>query len=248
MVVVFLTGNTDDAARAGASEGAVDRLTSIPASTLDAVGLPLAPRNVIALPADTPEVVEDGKPVVLYYGAEFCPFCAVQRWPATVALSRFGTFTGLQPSSSAPPPEILPNTPSVTYHGSSFASDYITLSTVETQTRTFRALESPNDLQRTLFNTYNVEAITGSNGGIPFMMIGNRYAWAGAQYDPSVLDDKSFDEIVAGLEDPATDLAREIGSAANYITAMICQVTNGEPVEVCATPVIEQAQVALPGT
>jgi thiol-disulfide isomerase/thioredoxin len=232
---------------AGATPGKVDELTSVPAATLEAVGIPTQPRNVNPLAAGTPVVEEGGKPVVLYYGAEYCPFCAVQRWPTTIALSRFGTFEGLEASASAPPPEVLPNTPTVTFHGSTFTSDYITLSSVETATRTFDPLETPTDLQRELFDTYNVEAVTGSGGGIPFMMIGNLYAWAGSQYDPSVLDGKSFDEIVDGILDPTTELSREVGGAANYLTAMICELTGGQPGDVCSAPLIAQAQAALPG-
>ncbi|NNC92068.1 MAG: DUF929 family protein [Acidimicrobiia bacterium] len=247
MVVIFLVSGTDDADVAGATPGKVDEITTVPAATLEAVGLAAQPLNVNPLPAGVPAVEEAGKPVVLYYGAEFCPFCAVQRWPATIALSRFGTFEGLEASASAPPPEILPNTPTVTYTGSTYTSDYITLSTVETATRTFDPLETPTDLQRQLFETYNVEAVTGSGGGIPFMMIGNLYAWAGSQYDPGVLAGKDFDEIVDGIRDPATELSREVGSAANYLTAMICELTGGQPADVCSTPLITQAQAALPG-
>lgn len=246
MVFVFVTGTEDDSVRAGASEGAVDKLTSIPVATLDAVGVAGDPGNVNALPAGTPPVVEDGKPVVLYFGSEACPFCAVQRWPVTVALSRFGTFQGLQATTSPPSPSTLPNTPTVTYHGATYSSDYLSLSSVETATRGGATLEAPDDLQRRLFDTYNVDSVTGSNGGIPFMMIGNLYAWAGSQYDPEVLDDKSFDEIVDALADPSTDVAEEIGTAANYLTAMICQLTGNEPADVCTSAGVQAAQTVFP--
>jgi len=32
---------------------------------------------------------------VVYIGAEYCPYCAVERWPLIVALNRFGTLTNL---------------------------------------------------------------------------------------------------------------------------------------------------------
>lgn len=244
MVVIFLVSGTDDADVAGASEGKVDELTSVPVATLEAVGIPAAPRNVNPLPAGTPVVEEAGKPVVLYFGSESCSFCAVQRWAATIALSRFGEFGGLEASASAPPL----STPTVTFHGSTYTSDYLTLSSVETATRTGAVLETPTDLQQDLFDTYNVAAVTGSDRrGIPFMMIGNRYAWAGSQYDPAVLDGKTFDEIVDDIRDPATELSREVGGAANYLTAMICELTGGQPADVCSTPLITQAQAALPG-
>jgi hypothetical protein len=76
-------------------------------------------------------------------------------------------------------------------------------------------------------------------------MVGNRYAWAGSQYDPGVLEGKTFDEIVAALQDPSTDVARAIGGTANFITAMICELTGGEPAEVCSSEVIAKAQAAL---
>lgn len=246
MVFVFITGTEDDSVRAGASEGAVDKLTSIPAATLDAVGVVGDPRNVNALPASTPPVVEDGKPVVLYFGSEACPFCAVQRWPVTVALSRFGTFEGLEATTSPPSPSTLPNTPTVTYHDTTYSSDYLTLSSVETANRSGASLEAPNDLQNRLFSTYNVESVTTSNGGIPFMMIGNLYAWAGSQYDPGVLDGMTFDEIVDALADPTTEVALEIGTTANYLTAMICQLTGGEPADVCTSPGVQAAQTVFP--
>ena len=44
---------------------------------------------------DAPALTADGKPEVLYVGAEYCPFCAAERWPVVVALSRFGTWSGL---------------------------------------------------------------------------------------------------------------------------------------------------------
>jgi hypothetical protein len=61
------------------------------------------------------------------------------------------------------------------------------------------------------------------------------------------LDGKSFDEIIDGIRDPATDLSREVGGAANYLTAMICELTGGQPADVCSSPLIAQAQAALPG-
>ena len=37
----------------------------------------------------------DGKPLVLYVGAEYCPYCAAERCAMVQALSRFGTFSNL---------------------------------------------------------------------------------------------------------------------------------------------------------
>jgi thiol-disulfide isomerase/thioredoxin len=243
---MYLTGARDETERGRASPGAIEDLTSIPAATLEAVGVPPQPPNVSPLPAGTPPVEQDGKPVVLYYGAEYCPYCAVERWPIVVALSRFGTFEGLASTTSPPAPAPLPNTPTVTFHGSTYTSEHLVFSSVETHTRDRAPLGTPSPLQQRLFDTYNVEQITGTSGSIPFVMIGNRYAWAGSRYDPGVLENKTFDEIVAALRDPSTEVAQAIGGAANFITAMICELTGGEPAEVCTSEVIARAQAALP--
>ena len=54
-------------------------------------------------------------------GAEYCPYCAAERWAMAVALSRFGTFSDLRliHSSSA---DIYPNTPTLSFYRSSYAS------------------------------------------------------------------------------------------------------------------------------
>lgn len=244
-VVMFVT-RSDDTERGNASAGSIEKLLTVPASTLETVGVPAQPSNVNTLPADTPAVEQDGKPVVLYVGAEFCPYCAVERWPVVVALSRFGTFEGLTSTTSGPPPEPLPNTPTVTFHGSTYTSDYVVLSAVETADRHGTALGTPTAFQQQLSDTYNVEAITGSSGGIPFVMVGNLYAWAGSQYDTQVLEGKNFDQIANALGNPDTAISKAIGGAANYLTAMICQLTDGQPADVCSSAVIQQAQAALP--
>ncbi len=41
------------------------------------------------------------KPQVAYIGAEYCPFCASERWPMVIALSRLGTFSGLGLTTSS---------------------------------------------------------------------------------------------------------------------------------------------------
>ena len=38
-----------------------------------------------------PALTSGGKPEILYVGAEYCPYCAAERWAMVVALSRFGT-------------------------------------------------------------------------------------------------------------------------------------------------------------
>src|SRR5205823_15010475 len=68
------------------------------ASTVVTGGLanPLKPAVGLAALQDP-----SGKPEVLYIGAEYCPFCAAERWSLVYALARFGTFKGLLLSTSS---------------------------------------------------------------------------------------------------------------------------------------------------
>ena len=71
---------------------------TVPYATLQAVGLP---PNVVVPTKITPSistVATNG--VVSYVGAEYCPYCAIQRWALLVALSKFGSFTNLDSHSS----------------------------------------------------------------------------------------------------------------------------------------------------
>ena len=86
-------------------------MSSVPAPVYDAVGVS-SPANPVQAPRPVGNsgapmwsaTVDDGPPwpVVFFYGADFAPYAAVQRWPLILALSRFGTFNelGLMQSSA----------------------------------------------------------------------------------------------------------------------------------------------------
>ena len=48
-----------------------------------------------------PKLTQDGKPLIVYVGSEYCPYCAATRWPLALALGRFGTFSGLRVTHSS---------------------------------------------------------------------------------------------------------------------------------------------------
>jgi len=252
MVLVFATrsptspkGSTGSGST-GTPVAAIVKVTSVSPSTLAAIGIPSGLPQIPALPADTPVVESGGKPVVTYIGAEYCPFCAAERWPVVVALSRFGTFSDLGTTTSASN-DVYPNTPTPSFHGSSYVSDYLVFSAAETETAQGQPLDTLTAQQQQLFSTYDTKQYTGGNGGIPFTMIGNLYAWAGSSYDPGILKGLSFDEIASQLDDPSTEVARIIDGSANRITAMICLLTGNQPGQVCSAPYIQQEQGKLKG-
>jgi hypothetical protein len=87
--------------------GAIAQLTPVPASVLDEVAVGTAMHEPSKITA--PALTVDGKPRVLDVGAEYCPYCATEKWALVVALSRFGTFTGLGQTEPSPS-DVYPNT------------------------------------------------------------------------------------------------------------------------------------------
>src|SRR5580692_10140458 len=101
-VVVKLNGKPAASAQ-GVSNGptgsslsaVVNKVTSVPASTLNTVGQGGGAVTGKPTTISGTALTENGKPEMLYIGAEYCPYCAAERWAMVVALSRFGTFSGL---------------------------------------------------------------------------------------------------------------------------------------------------------
>jgi hypothetical protein len=192
-----------------------------------------------------------GKPEMLYIGAEYCPFCAAERWSMIVALSRFGTFSNLKTVHSSST-DTFPNTPTWTFYGSSYTSKYLVFTPVETlsnqrqgnsaNTSTpYVALQTPTSAQNTLMNQYDPgNPSLGESGAIPFIDIANKYVEVGNMnpYGPQLLQGKSWSAIAAALSAPTSAIAQGADASANYLTAGICAVTNNQPSTAC-TPAIQ---------
>jgi hypothetical protein len=201
---------------------------SIPAST-DGSGL----TEVNGSP-----LVVDGKPIVFWDGAEYSPFCAVERWPLVVALSRFGTWSSLSTLTSA-----SGDTPSdidtFSFYGARYESPYVSFQSVETYTNQlagsgfYQPLQTLTTAQAALVQRYD-----RTNGSIPFLDIANAFVMTGASYDYSVLEGKNSGQIAAALLDPTSDVSKRVIGSANAITAAICTVTGNQPSSVCSVPPI----------
>lgn len=240
LIAAVLSGGDSDPAPTtlapDAAADAVRRVTGVDPAALDAVGVGTV-NGPAAVVQGTPLRV-DGKPEVLYIGAEFCPFCAAQRWGLIVALSRFGTFDGLEVSRSSST-DVFPDTPTFTFHGSSFTSDVVAFTAVETATNEpdgnggYQPLDTPTPEQIAVVQELNPQ------GGIPFIDFAGEFAISGASFDPEVLQGKSAAEVAAELTDPSSPVAASVLGTANMMTATICQLTGGQPVAVCTSPAVQ---------
>lgn len=247
------TTNKEQAAGARPADPAlVSALTTIPPTTFDAVGAGSAgnpPRTASSAPA----LQKDGKPELLYVGAEYCPYCAAQRWAMIIALSRFGTFSNLHTTRSAAN-DVYANTPTFTFYGSQYSSQYLSFVPVEQTTNQpsgnagYTPLQSLSADQQMLLATYDRPPYTDSAGGIPFTDYGGTLVHAGAMFDPGLLANKDWSQIAALLTNPASDQSKAIIGSANLITASICRITGGQPGNVCQSAGVQQAAAKLGGS
>jgi thiol-disulfide isomerase/thioredoxin len=220
------------------------QVTSVPAATLNSVGKGTASPKTI-LPITGTALTENGKPEVLYMGAEYCPFCATERWAMTVALSRFGTFSGLKfiHSSASDNPASIPT---LTYYKSSYSSKYISFTPVEMQDINKATLQAPTAEQNAILAKYDAppQVPATDAGSIPFVTFGNKFMLSGASYSYTVLQGKTWAQVAAALKDPSSPIAKGADGTANMITAAICKLTGNKPATAC-TPAVQAIEGSL---
>ncbi|HEV8194723.1 MAG TPA: DUF929 family protein [Ktedonobacterales bacterium] len=185
----------------------------------------------------------NGKPIFLFIGADYCPYCAAERWSIIAALSRFGTFKDLHLMKSAVSDG---NIATFTFHGSSYTSQYLTFQAVETEDRDRNTLETPTAEQQAIFAQYDAPPYTNTAAGIPFFSIANQYIQTNAGYQTTLTSDLSWQQIGDKLSDPNDPVTQAIIGEANHLTAAICQTTGQQPASVCKSTTIQQIEAKLP--
>jgi hypothetical protein len=244
------------------SSAVLTDLTTVPTSVFNSVGVtsPVAqvtpPQSIAKLPALTATNASGQKvPEVLYMGAEYCPYCAAQRWATIVALSRFGTWSGLGNMASLSS-DVYPNTPTFTFVKSTYTSKYLVFKSVEmytnylSSTGNYVPLQTPNAQENHEIDTYDTSKyITGltssQDGSIPFITFANKFLVAGASYNPQTLAGSSRNTIAGALSNATSPVTQAIIASANYQTAAICTLTNQQPGKVCSSSGVMAAAKAM---
>jgi thiol-disulfide isomerase/thioredoxin len=238
-VVVKITASPAQATPASADPAAAREITSVPASTFNAVGAGTA--TGLKPTSGQPELTLDGKPELLYMGGQYCPYCAAERWALAVAVSRFGTLSGLRFIHSSPT-DIYPSTPTLSFYGSSYTSRYLSFVPVEWYGEKADAstpfghvyLQHATGPQLALFKKY-------AGGSFPFVDLGNQYLVPQAQYLPSVLAHLTWTQVATAVRDPSSPVGKGIVGAANIMTGAICKLTHGQPGGVCTSAGVRAA-------
>ena len=212
-------------------------------STLETVGLPTS----VAVPTRvTPTLsTADTNGVVSYVGAEYCPYCAIQRWGLLVALSKFGTFTNLNREIFSSSSDAYPHLASWSFVGAKYSSKYFRFEPVELTSDKaisgggYEPLETMTNPQRVAYDTFNPQ------GQLPFVDFGNHYITLGASSSPSVLEGLSPSAIGQQLNNSRSPEALAVDGSANYFIAALCSMAQGDAPAICSSHVTLQAMKDL---
>ncbi|HEX4219182.1 MAG TPA: DUF929 family protein [Acidimicrobiales bacterium] len=238
-----------------APSSVVSKVTSIPDSVYNQVGVTSSIQVSPPIPlSNQPVLMFDGKPGVLYVGAEYCPYCAAERWALIASLSRFGTFSNLKVTASSQT-DVDPSTHTFSFEGSTYTSPYLTFQAVEQVSNIpngqgyYKPLDRITKAQQDILNKYEQPPLdpnaTAGQFGYPFVDIGNQAIVTGPSYNPGVLAGLTQSEIANGLSDPSNPVTQAIVTTSNYITAAICTSTKNVPASVCQSPGVQAAATAL---
>jgi hypothetical protein len=188
-----------------------------------------------------------GKTEVIYVGAEYCPYCAGERWSLIMALSRFGTFSGLKEMSSDST-DVDPNTSTFTFVDSTYTSQSVDFMPVEEEDQSGNALQTPSSTVQQIFTTYDQQpysSSTAGNPGLPFLDIGGFYVLFQTSFDPVILQGLSWKQIAADLSNLDSPVTLAIVGNANYLTAAICLADSNQPSSVCSSSTVQGIETVL---
>ena len=232
LVTVKLTSTpVHQAASESAAPAVVMRqVTTVPTALLSRVNPGQVATPLQEVRTSGPPLTIKGKLAIVFVSEESCPFCAAERWPLTVALSHFGTWSrlGITKSSAT---DVYPDTATFSFRAARYRSAELTLRTTELTDNAGHPLQAQTPLDAKLVATYDVPPYVNSvyqSGAVPFLDIGNQYILAGAQYDPQLLAGLSAAQIAGQLSNPSSPVAEAVDGAARVIVAAIDQALHAK--------------------
>ena len=191
------------------------------------------------LPPSAPQLSSGGHPEIMFICAEYWSKCAAERWALVMALSKFGTFTTLNGTTSSAT-QTSPRTPTFSFYGAGYSSKYLTLVTDELETNTdmgggeYPLLQPPTNQEMTLMNAWDRAPYTTIKTSIPFAYIGGTFLLTTAQYDAGAISQMSFQDAARIMSSGTNPVSSHAEAAAGYLLADFCALTRDQPGSVCS--------------
>jgi len=167
----------------------------------------------------------EGKLQVFFMGAEYCPFCAAERWAVVRALQRYGQWNGLKQTISAARDEPFLNLPTFDFTEATYASSQIEFVARELKNREFKPLQKLTKAEEKLVRKYNPEM------EIPFVLVAGRFMQIGAGFSPKIFIGHTFRQTETELKKIESEIRKTIDAEGNIIAALLC--ASGLPPELC---------------
>lgn len=261
IVAVKVTGGGSGSSGSGltapkpfpASAKVLNEVESVPASVQDTVGawssVGTSGLTGPSYKAGQPALTLPGSsaPGAFYIGGVFCPYCAATRWALLMAFSKFGTFTGVQETTSSPW-DVYPDTPTLDFSKATYTSSYIDFKPIEyfgqdtTKVNSHPVVGHLTTQENKLYVKY--DAVNGTTG-VPFVDIDNQTFITGAPIDPQLLAGMTQAEVAGQLTNAHSQVTQAIVGTANALIAGICNADGQKPTAVCTNAGVKAAASAM---
>lgn len=170
------------------------------------------------------------RPVLLYVGALYCPYCAAERWGIVSALRRFGSFTSLQTMRS-PALDGYKPVPTYDFSLSHYTSRYVAFEATEVEDQYGLPLQTLTREEKRLRNRFDPDR------SVPFILVDGGYTQSGTNISPSLIAGRPVSTVQEELaRHPDGKIAQAIVQEGDTIAALLCQGTGGKPASACDTP------------
>lgn len=219
-------------------------VTHVPVSTLNLVGagnVQTGGLGMAMLRLHHP-LQRAGKPMLVTANLAWCPHCAANSWGLAIALSRFGTLTGLREIDSGThycqltsdpcslkPMACFPHTHGLSFFDARYQSRYLSFAHIVWQTVTGKNLQNGTRSEMAAINQFDRQ------GQAPAVNVGGAFGFLNSAFSPRDLAHRSWSQIAGSLADPSNRIARRVDGLANLLSAAICRVTGGRPRAVCTS-------------
>ena len=167
-----------------------------------------------------------GKLFVFFMGAEFCPYCAAERWAVVRSLQKFGQWDGLKQTTSAARDEPFLNLPTYDFTKATYTSPHIEFVAREIKDREFQPLQKLLKTKEKLLRKFNPKK------EIPFLLIGGRFTQIGSGFTPKIFSGHTFRQTESEQKKKnESEITRTIDEEASKIAALLC--VSGLPPGLC---------------
>jgi hypothetical protein len=176
---------------------------------------------------------EDGKPIVYFYGATWCPFCSASSWAIWKAVTEFSNSVNNVPTSYSSDDQAGPYTPEIVLANAQVASPTIAFQVTEDTSGVIGNTAGTS-------NCYQQAYVGAYSGGIPFVVVNGQYIHTSSFVSPPSLSTWA-DGNNGGASAVQSSVSTESGAPwsviqtpAWWLMAYIAKAT-GEPVATLAS-------------